>query len=383
MLVQCYELMKIPSFKNIHLVSGEAGLGRQVTWVYVLTTPFLEDWVHGGEIMFVVNHQNVLQIVEEAATKHLSAVVVLKNEQNESLLNEEIINLSNKEQLPLFEMDYRTKILDITKDISTYIIHKQEKVDYINHFFYNILFSENPSQKGFEEYMIHIGIHEDDNCFITTLYSEDPSKLEQIEVSLQLNLGDPHIHFLTMIFSPYIITLTFAVPSSIKKAKKLMKSVFSMLSEKYPDMLYMGIGNTCTSLSDVHCSYLKSVKSIPLCTKEKRIIDYEELGFPRLLLNALDFDEIKEYADSFLKEIKEYDERNRTFFLQTIEAYILNNGNISKTSTQLYIHRNTCVYRLDKIKELFRIDLDDPNTRIDMLNSLNIYRFLDRRISVR
>src|SRR5690606_3700369 len=102
----------------------------------------------------------------------------------------------------------------------------------------------------------------------------------------------------------------------------------------------------------------------------------------RLLLSSLKKDELKEYADLFLKEIKEYDEKNKTFFLQTVEAYILNNGNINKMSAQLYIHRNTCIYRLSKIKELFQMDLDNPYTRADILNSLSIYRFLDNSLSI-
>lgn len=48
----------------------------------------------------------------------------------------------------------------------------------------------------------------------------------------------------------------------------------------------------------------------------------------------------------------------------------------NKASTQLYIHRNTCIYRIAKIKELFQIDLEDPYVRADILNSLSIYRFL-------
>ena len=95
MAVQCYELLKIPSFKNIKLVAGETGLHRQVTWVYVLQTPSLKEWVYGGEFMFVVNHNNVSQIIQEAVSHRLSGVVVLKNEQNESNLNEEIINYAN------------------------------------------------------------------------------------------------------------------------------------------------------------------------------------------------------------------------------------------------------------------------------------------------
>jgi sugar diacid utilization regulator len=377
MFVHCYELMKIPSFRNIHLVAGESGLDRQVSWVYVLQTPSLENWVHGGEFMFVINHKNVYKILKEAVSHQLAGVVILKSEQNESYLNDEIINFANKESLPLFEMDYHISLLDITRDISTYIIHNQEKMDCLNYFFNNVLFSADISKKEIDEYALHFGYHNEHVCFITALHSKDTFKMTQIRISLQMYLDDSDIHFLSMILGPNIIILAFANSDSIKKAKRLLKSTFSILNEKYPDMLYMGIGNTCSSLYDIRCSYNKSIKSISLCTKEKRIIDYDELGFPRLLLEALDTEELKEYAAITLGKVKEYDEKNQAFLLQTMETYVLCNGNISKTSLQLYIHRNTCIYRIAKIKELFQIDLDDPYIRADILNCLCIMQYLD------
>lgn len=377
MFVHCCELMKIPSFKNIHLVAGEAGLDRHVSWVYVLQTPSLEDWVHGGEFMFVVNNNNVYEILEEAVSHQLSGVVILKSQKNESKLNSEIINFANKEKMPLFEMDYHIKLIDITRDISNYIVHRQEKIEYLSGFFYNMLFSSNLSKEEIDEYAIEFGYHHEQVCFITVLKSKDISKLDQVRLSMQMYIDNPNVHFLSMIFSSCIIILTFAAPNAIKKAKSLLKSVYSILNEKYSDMLCMAIGSTCHSLTDVRHSYFKAMKSISLCTKENGVIDYDELGFPRLVLNMTNEEDLKEYVNFTLGKIKEYDENNQSCFLQTMKAYILCNGNISKASTQLYIHRNTCVYRIAKIKELFNIDLDDPYIRADVLNCLCIMQYLD------
>ena len=84
-------------------------------------------------------------------------------------------------------------------------------------------------------------------------------------------------------------------------------------------MFYMGIGNTCFSIYDIRNSYLKSIKTLPLCTKEKRIIDFNELGFSRLLLDTLDYKELKEYANHFLGKIKEYDKKMGLFFLKLLK----------------------------------------------------------------
>jgi PucR family transcriptional regulator, proline-responsive transcriptional activator len=377
MFVRCNELMKIPSFKNIHLIAGEAGLDRQVSWVYILQTPSLEDWVHGGEFMFVVNNKNILNVLKEAVSFQLSGVVILKNEQNESNINEEMIQYANKENIPLFEMDYRIKLLDITRDISNYLNQKQKKIDYFDQFFYNLLFATELNNEEIDEYVMNFGFHHEHMGFIAVLKSEDPSKLEPIRLSLQLYMEDSNIIFQTIIISNHIVILTFAVPEFIQKVKNLLKSSYHILYEKYSEVLCMGIGSTCHSLYDVRHSYYQAMKSIRLCTKEEGIIDYRELGFPRIVVNITNEEDLKEYATFILGKILDHDKKNETYFLNTLEAYVLCNGNISKTAAQLYIHRNTCIYRMDKIKELFNIDYDDPYVRADILNCLCIIQYLD------
>lgn len=101
-----------------------------------------------------------------------------------------------------------------------------------------------------------------------------------------------------MNLNSYLVILAYTTSDTVNKAKTLLKSSFSMLNEKFPDMLYMGIGNTCNSLYDIRNSYKKSMKSVDLCTDETRI------------------------------------------------------------------------------NELFEIDLDNPYTRVEILNCISIYRFL-------
>lgn len=376
MHIKCYELMKIPIFQNIQLVAGESGLDRLVSWVYVLTTPTLEEWVHGGELIFVIQHEDLKKLLKDAVVHQIAGVVVLKNTENESLLDDEMIDFANKEKLPLLEMNYNIRLLDVTKDISSYIIQRQEKVDYLERFFYNLLFSEHMEKKNIDDFILHYGFHSEDLFFISTIHSKDYSKLASIHVLMERYIGDSDVQFLMMNLNSYVMILACTTANTVKKAKTLLKSSFTMLNEQFPGLLLMGIGDTCDSLYDIRNSYTKSMKSIDLCTKERRIVDYGELGFSRLLLSSIDEAELEEYADFILGPVKEHDELHESFFLKTMEVYVLCNGNVSKTSSQLYIHRNTCVYRIAKINELFDIDMDNPHMRAEILNCLSIYRFL-------
>lgn len=61
-----------------------------------------------------------------------------------------------------------------------------------------------------------------------------------------------------------------------------------------------------------------------------------------------------------LLDLRNYDNKNQTEFLRTLQVYIDNQMNAIKTANILFIHRATMVYRLDRIKELTGIDFKDP-----------------------
>ena len=88
---------------------------------------------------------------------------------------------------------------------------------------------------------------------------------------------------------------------------------------------------------------------------EKDIVAYSTLGIGRLIYQLTD----SAFAKMFIKEIfegkspDEFDEETLT----TINKFFENSLNVSETSRQLYIHRNTLVYRLDKLQKSTGLDL--------------------------
>ena len=54
MITTCSQLLSFgPVFKKIHLLAGENGLYRTISWPFVTVTPSVSDWLHGGELVFV------------------------------------------------------------------------------------------------------------------------------------------------------------------------------------------------------------------------------------------------------------------------------------------------------------------------------------------
>jgi carbohydrate diacid regulator len=102
---------------------------------------------------------------------------------------------------------------------------------------------------------------------------------------------------------------------------------------------------------------------------------YDNLGIGRLIyqlpttLCKLFLNEV--FKDEFIDSID-----GETF--HTIQKFFENNLNVSETSRQLYVHRNTLVYRLDKIQKLTGLDLRKFDDALIFKVSMMVKRYLDK-----
>ena len=121
--------------------------------------------------------------------------------------------------------------------------------------------------------------------------------------------------------------------------------------------VYVGIGTPVKSINDIARSFSEARLAIEIgrvFDSEKYILSYGELGIGRLIYQLP-----SKLCELFLDEIfqKEGFESLDEETLLTIDKFFENSLNISETSRQLFVHRNTLVYRLDKIERLTGLDL--------------------------
>ncbi len=107
---------------------------------------------------------------------------------------------------------------------------------------------------------------------------------------------------------------------------------------------------------------------------EKDIISYDNLGIARLIYQLP-----TTLCEMFLSEIFKRGSIDsldqETLF--TIQRFFENNLNVSETSRKLFVHRNTLVYRLEKIKKITGLDLREFDDAIVFKVALMVKKYLD------
>lgn len=94
------------------------------------------------------------------------------------------------------------------------------------------------------------------------------------------------------------------------------------------------------------------------------------------LFNAPNDDVILNYINETILDIYLYDETNASSLLETVYQYLLNNKSLEKTGEILFVHKNTVMYRLDKVKNLFSITFNNPMNNFSYIYSIAILKYL-------
>ncbi|QCJ40613.1 PucR family transcriptional regulator [Bacillus sp. S3] len=130
--------------------------------------------------------------------------------------------------------------------------------------------------------------------------------------------------------------------------------------------IHIGFGKK-TLLWEVQRSYLEAKKAIifgSTMDNIKQVFSFEEIELFDLLMEASESVDIDKFVQKKLENLYRYDQENSTEFMKTLYCYIYTNGSLKESGKHLFLHRNSVKYRMDKIRELFDIDLDDTRERL-------------------
>jgi PucR family transcriptional regulator, purine catabolism regulatory protein len=108
------------------------------------------------------------------------------------------------------------------------------------------------------------------------------------------------------------------------------------------------------------------------------LLAFEDTGAYRLLLGAMSEDprELERFYAETIEPLSAYDDQYETELVTTVEAYLDNDGNVAATAKQLFTHRHTIRYRLERVRELCGHDVSATEGREKLGLGLKAMRVL-------
>jgi carbohydrate diacid regulator len=167
--------------------------------------------------------------------------------------------------------------------------------------------------------------------------------------------------------------------TEIEELEKIALQIEETLKNELFVKTIIGIGTVAEHLRSLADAYKEAQTAIDVgkvFDTEKSIINYENLGIGRLIYQLP-----TTLCDIFLTEVFKKNSIDsldqETLF--TINKFFENNLNVSETSRKLFVHRNTLVYRLEKIKKLTGLDLRQFDHAIVFKVALMVRKYLSSR----
>ncbi|MFA6844999.1 MAG: helix-turn-helix domain-containing protein [Sphaerochaetaceae bacterium] len=135
------------------------------------------------------------------------------------------------------------------------------------------------------------------------------------------------------------------------------------IAEKYK--MRIGISFSFSHIEDFADFYRQAVSALAFTSrlgKESRVADYRDIELYDLLSQFGDKASLPLFRHPVLDLLLKHDKENNSQLYDTLCVFVEEGGSIKNTAARLFLHRNSLMYRLARIKELSGMDISDPST---------------------
>ena len=226
---------------------------------------------------------------------------------------------------------------------------------------------------------LHLEVSACRAVFLIEVKSEKDSLVTELLKSMFSNQAGDYIT--TVDESSVILIKQLEQNHGIEELGQVADTIVDMCNTEIMTDVRVAFGSVVKELKDVSKSYKEAKLALDvgkIFYAEKKVVAYSTLGIGRLIyqlpvnLCRIFIEEI--FGDDVPEDLD--DEA-----LNTINKFFENNLNVSETSRQLFVHRNTLVYRIEKIQKSTGLDLrnfDDALTFKIALMVVNYMKYLDK-----
>ena len=134
------------------------------------------------------------------------------------------------------------------------------------------------------------------------------------------------------------------------------------------DKIAIGIGRCYDDSKQIYKSHEQAKLIVENLSKTsiRNIKHYDDLGLYRILAFEGLQSELIEFCNDTIKPLIEYDKINNSELIKTLKVYFECDGNMKKISEKMYMHYNTIIYRVQQIKDITGLNLENGDSRLNL-----------------
>lgn len=395
------DCLKLPTFASAIVAAGETGLDHRVDTITIAeiipdSDDVFKQYAHPNELTIsafasIANNPELqLRTIRRSAASNGAGLVLFYVGVYLKELSQEILDLANELSYPIIVMPLDSNVAYVDMIYSVMGLIMKEKLlnntikestnDYVA-----ALLSNNQIQADI--YAKKLGICSNDLHGICIFSGNSNSKANNSTLTLSKqfmftlnNLGIQAISstvdervVLLLLSKSKVQSIYFAFKEELKNFTNSINS-----SEVIVFAHFSKVSNI--PLSDIYHNFCNAEKYLPIIFPYRNGFDSFSVQF------ALNCANIIKYNKEFFDESKIYsllDKLDDDYLLETLSTYMLDsNMNSSVTSRYLYVHTNTIIYRINKIKDILHLTLTDTSEIVTLCTALAVRRIIKKGLPV-
>jgi purine catabolism regulator len=180
----------------------------------------------------------------------------------------------------------------------------------------------------------------------------------------------------------YVDVIVALYPASTTRLRTVIEEVRAQLATRTPSgLVSAGISRSGQGLASLREAYREAKDAVSIANElgdREKTTFYGDLKLYQLLLalKERNLEHLRRFYGETLGPLVEHDRSKQGDLIRTLNGFFEANGNLAKAATDLDVHRNTLVYRLERISELTGLNLDDADNRLILHLALKVQRVL-------
>lgn len=386
---------------KIKLLAGKQGLSKTVSWVYYTEDPSTIEFIRGGEIAITtgLNYERLLQNQNlpldssvdseekenilfsflkefiDSFLNHGASGLIINTGKYVRYIPQTIIDYCNEKSFPLFTIPWEIHTIDLLQDFGNMISSDNQNTHTIEKLFEKAIF---------EKDFFDVNLLENTNFHNCKKYS---IILLEYDESLFHNDMEQINHYLRYTFNPKLSVKQDSYCSFIHNHNILYiingenilfrdELLRIMQNDKYFENQRIGISDYSFSAENLRQLYNHAKLALEIDDTSGNVKSYEKLGIYKILAEVKNKIVLENMYHQILGKLDIFDDDKKEDYLKTLNLYLKYSGNIQEVSYHNSIHRNTVLYRMNRIEEILNIDLSDGETRCLLHVALYIKKLL-------
>ena len=356
---------------QMKLEAGEKGWSNSISWLLMLEDLTIIQNFSGKELAVTTGlgfqtEEKMLDLVRELSW-HNAAGLIVNTGYYIREIPEAVRRLCDHYDLPLLTVPWEVYLADMIKDMSIRIFLQSSTDEQISAALIRAIESPGSRDLYEKELLPHFDL---DGTFQTALVttgnldSMDTVERKRIAYRMQLYLTNltHNGHFLYY-DGYFVIVMNDMKP---EECADVMEAFADRAERKMPERrVWVGVSDQVTDISNLRLSFRRAKAAVTMAENVNDSIQFfDKMGLYRLLYMVDDPLLLKSLSDHLLQPLLEYDDQHGGGYLETLESYLKNSGSIKAMADELFIHRNTILYRMTNIKKLLGSNLEDSRERM-------------------